>query len=814
MEQVADRGEGRGTRGAPRVSAFAFLRPRLLERLASWPDITVVHGPTGAGKTTLLASWVASSVAPTFWCEPDDGRLPFTELEAFAAAGAGTLVIDHGERADTDQLGRLGTLIDRNPQLRVAVATRSTRTAREIAVASDAALDVIAPADLLITLEELRDAGLLEDDDARLELLHRSEGLAIAVRAGLDDALRRTSGARERLRRLLRAELGEHHGRYEAALRIALLPRVDHAMLAEWQFPEEILDHLDEAGLAGWDGDWLRLHPFIRGVLAEDSADELPRAERHRLLAAAVRSSLIRRDPLQALRTAFDLSDLELATEVVFANMVDLCETRDETYEIFQGMPASRLRGYPGLIVMLVLLSNMDPDTRPRALQLLAKESLFQRLQSHRGLHRERVAYRAFEAAALRLTPFSARGLPLIRRAIEDLAELSDEDLEALGRMGPLLLVHLGIGAFYQRDLELARQCFELADAKHVEAGRADRVDPLSLRAGLAALSGELPLARRLLAEADVAEWPAGWRDSSPADFFNLGMAVLALEDGDPHAAEAHLAAAGPTVDIVEHWTLYALVRARRDRLAGEVEAGLMRVQRLREQRGSAPGTALARSLLDTAEAELRLAAGEPLMARRIAARSAKHGASCRIALARAELALDRVSEAAVQAQRVLSASATTPRNRLEAELVLACSALRTGHRRDAEVLATRIAELIAVTGMRAPLRTIATRDRALLTGALLGAGVTESIAALVAAEASPAETGGEPVVVLTPREQAVLNALAETGTVDGTAARLFVSRNTVKSQLRTVYRKLGVPSRDAALTRAALLGLLDESAG
>ncbi len=42
---------------------------------------------------------------------------------------------------------------------------------------------------------------------------------------------------------------------------------------------------------------------------------------------------------------------------------------------------------------------------------------------------------------------------------------------------------------------------------------------------------------------------------------------------------------------------------------------------------------------------------------------------------------------------------------------------------------------------------------------------------------------------------------------------RLFVSRNTVKTEAISVYRKLGVRSRSAAIERAAELGLLDEAA-
>jgi LuxR family transcriptional regulator, maltose regulon positive regulatory protein len=37
----------------------------------------------------------------------------------------------------------------------------------------------------------------------------------------------------------------------------------------------------------------------------------------------------------------------------------------------------------------------------------------------------------------------------------------------------------------------------------------------------------------------------------------------------------------------------------------------------------------------------------------------------------------------------------------------------------------------------------------------------------------------------------------------------LFVSRNTVSSQITSVYRKLGVSSRQEAVDRATALGLL-----
>ena len=68
---------------------------------------------------------------------------------------------------------------------------------------------------------------------------------------------------------------------------------------------------------------------------------------------------------------------------------------------------------------------------------------------------------------------------------------------------------------------------------------------------------------------------------------------------------------------------------------------------------------------------------------------------------------------------------------------------------------------------------------------------------------------GGLGRVVLSERERAVLGELVSTGSVAEIAERQFVSVNTVKSQLRSVYRKLGVSERAAAIDVARVQGLL-----
>jgi len=60
----------------------------------------------------------------------------------------------------------------------------------------------------------------------------------------------------------------------------------------------------------------------------------------------------------------------------------------------------------------------------------------------------------------------------------------------------------------------------------------------------------------------------------------------------------------------------------------------------------------------------------------------------------------------------------------------------------------------------------------------------------------------------LTRRERVILSNLEEGVTLEEIASRLFVSRNTVKSQVRSVYRKLGISTRAEALAWARELGM------
>lgn len=74
--------------------------------------------------------------------------------------------------------------------------------------------------------------------------------------------------------------------------------------------------------------------------------------------------------------------------------------------------------------------------------------------------------------------------------------------------------------------------------------------------------------------------------------------------------------------------------------------------------------------------------------------------------------------------------------------------------------------------------------------------------------ETMMSDTLAAPRTDLTRRERVVLTHLDEDTTLDDIATYLFVSRNTVKTQVSSIYRKLGISTRREAVARARDLGL------
>lgn len=129
----------------------------------------------------------------------------------------------------------------------------------------------------------------------------------------------------------------------------------------------------------------------------------------------------------------------------------------------------------------------------------------------------------------------------------------------------------------------------------------------------------------------------------------------------------------------------------------------------------------------------------------------------------------------------------------------------------EADAMFARVLDLAALTGLRRYIVTLPPTVLADLIARAAAADLPEQ-AHRVVVELSgmiPPEPR-DPSPILSPRERLVLARLAEGLSLHVVAWQLSVSHNTVKSQARSIYRKLGVDSRDAAVERGRTLGFVD----
>jgi LuxR family maltose regulon positive regulatory protein len=125
--------------------------------------------------------------------------------------------------------------------------------------------------------------------------------------------------------------------------------------------------------------------------------------------------------------------------------------------------------------------------------------------------------------------------------------------------------------------------------------------------------------------------------------------------------------------------------------------------------------------------------------------------------------------------------------------------ALRAGSGRRTEILLRQLISTMRQSHQRIALRLVPPEDYGPLVDALIKMGAgdlaeTGRAGSLLAEQDHPR---------LTTRERAVLEVLVRSGSRNEIAAELFVSPNTVKTHMKSLYRKLGARTRDEALTIA-----------
>ena len=244
----------------------------------------------------------------------------------------------------------------------------------------------------------------------------------------------------------------------------------------------------------------------------------------------------------------------------------------------------------------------------------------------------------------------------------------------------------------------------------------------------------------------------------------------------------------------------------------GMIPDALDEIRRARSSLGTWPADPIVLDTLRAWEARLLAATGDTAAAEQVLTPEPR-GPLTGSALARLRLDQGDVSRAlaaitaAGETTMIVFASVAA-----DIELVhgLVCRAAR--QRAEAAEHLERALDVAAPAGFlrpllsHGPLLSAALQDH-LRRGTNHGAFVTRALALMQPrATSSTAVAGFEP---LSPRERQVLGYLPSTLSNEEIARDLFVSVNTVKTHLRSIYRKLGVAGRQPAVTRANELGLL-----
>ncbi len=282
----------------------------------------------------------------------------------------------------------------------------------------------------------------------------------------------------------------------------------------------------------------------------------------------------------------------------------------------------------------------------------------------------------------------------------------------------------------------------------------------------------------------------------------------MSLSRLEPEASRSALRELGDGTERHELWAFLAHLGAQHALVFGSPPAALVRLERARAAHDEEQADGgVSRALVLRSMADLLIACGRGGRAKVLLDEHAAGTPLLGVPLCRSHLLRDDAAGARRVAERLVWDPATTTEDRLELLLLGALAAERDGASLDARVLMRQAADLAASTGLRRPFVTVPSDEVTALLD-VLGDDVDRVFLAPALARAAvyPERLV---TVELTEHERAVLTGLATLGSRQAIADSLSVSLNTVKTQLASVYQKLGTNSRQDTLAAAVDLGLL-----
>ncbi|WP_417508041.1 LuxR C-terminal-related transcriptional regulator [Microbacterium sp.] len=737
-------------------------RPRLLSALSSAAPLVVLVGPVGAGKTMLLRQWAAQH-PDVVWGAPHS--IPYTTGDV--------LMIDDADALTESDWMRIRELRRSRQGLVVRAAAHTRR-----AVPTGEHAEFIA--ELAFTDHETRAYLSMRGSqlDARAVQL-ATRGLPSAV--GAVAALRTV---RDDIVQALLAELPP--GPLPSPHATFAMPEVlTDEVVAALDGPADFIAECERAGR----GEWVAGagHPLFLLTAPVRAATRKvhPPQNAQTVREQAAQTLLGQGAWYGALVEGVAAESLSVIDGAIRGGGMPLLQAHGASImALLRGIHLWELRRWPIIAMAQALIYNARHEHRLRAAELMGIALIGARTAPAGSA--DRALLRVIESVLQRLLGIGDGGAKAARAAASILGELPADEYRAIEGLLGDLHTHCAISLMYAGHLDEAATEFERAMPY---AGRPG-IQLISL-GGVAvvhALAGDLGSAQRWVDTAREHAWADDILNEYMGSLLHMAQARIHIEHGELDRADAALDSVWHIIDTIEHWPLLAYLRAQIDICRGEADAGLERFRALRRSRGSRTTRSQTR-LLDLTDSSLALAAGDLASARKLTVR-ADDAAPVAIGAVRA-LLFDGLHERALRMLGTIAAE--TPDVRAQIAVLDAVVLRRLGRPIEATVAARRARTIAGTYGLTTPFLLTSAEDRELFDLDVPW----------------PALDARGSVPQLTERELVILTELIDTANVNTIAARLHVSANTVKSQRRSLYRKLGAASREEALAIALGHGLL-----
>lgn len=461
------------------------------------------------------------------------------------------------------------------------------------------------------------------------------------------------------------------------------------------------------------------------------------------------------------------------------------------------------------------VLRNGSPDTAIRAKEDLAAAAVTAARQWYTARGLRRAVLGIVIVVVARLTGrWSAieEVLPEVEGVLESL-DNSEQDSTRELRLVLLSQVAVTLlrAGYFTRSAALARRILSYPDAGY-------RVpDVVAQLRGIVAFQfavvGDMVAARSALNAIPGSEvLPPLWGESYHGVHTNLARAIVALEAGQPDQVEENLRAVERHYPTLEFWPEALVTRAWHLVSIGSGEAALSLMRRRGTQLDHhTPCSPLIRQRLTIEMTFMAAMSGNREYSDKRIRELPKSRPLVLLTHALTDLYAGSPERGLTLAAQ-LAPEPLPPRHRLMELAIVAGAQWLAGEREDALRTYQRAAGMAAVEGMTSPLRMLP-RD---ITDALHAEFVRRADPLLVERAGNMVQLWGsglgvpvEHAALLTSRERQVLELLADGNSAARIAQILGTSVNTVKTQRRNLYRKLGAGSREQALAHGRQLGIL-----